>query len=147
MGLQMLLNGVELFHGLGEDELGFVESICHEVQLGAGEIVARQGERSSELYIITHGFVEVVLENDPPTPEKVVVHLGPGQIIGEMALLDQGPRSATIRTINDPTILQVIQRQDLEDLCERDHHIGYLVMRNLALDIAFKLRHRNTIIR
>ncbi len=147
MGLETLLKSVELFNGLGENELGSVERICHELHLGAGEVVARQGEIGDELYIIAAGFVEVVLETDPPTLEKVVVQLGPGQIIGEMGLLDHGPRSATIRTVSDPTILQTIRRQDLESLCDQDQHIGYLIMRNLALDIAFKLRHRNAIIR
>jgi CRP-like cAMP-binding protein len=69
--------------------------------------------------------------------------MGVGQLIGEMALLDQGPRSATLRAVSNPTALHVIQRQDFINLCQHDTHIGYIVMRNLANDLSFKLRLRN----
>lgn len=60
-----------------------------------------------------------------------------------MALLDQGPRSASIIASSSPTILQAIQRDDFEQLCQEQTHIGYIVMHNLAADLSFKLRHRN----
>jgi CRP-like cAMP-binding protein len=71
-----------------------------------------------------------------------VVVLGKGQILGEMSLLDMGFRSATARTETAAT-LQVIKQADLTALCEQDYRIGYAVMRNLAADLSFKLRHRN----
>ena len=61
----------------------------------------------------------------------------------EMALVDQGPRSATVRAISDSTIVLTIDRQAFMDLCEANHHLGYIVMRNMAADLSFKLRHRN----
>jgi CRP-like cAMP-binding protein len=60
-----------------------------------------------------------------------------------MALVDQGPRSATVRSISDNTVVLAIDRQGFVDLCERDNHLGYVVMRNMAADLSFKLRHRN----
>ena len=125
------------------DELTKVAALCTEQSFSKDEIIARQGEIGNELFIITEGFVEVVLGERPTASARVVVSLGGGQIIGEMALLDQGPRSASVRASNSPTVVQVIQRQDFEELCQQDTHIGYIVMRNLAADLSFKLRHRN----
>ena len=71
-----------------------------------------------------------------------MVNLGKGQIIGEMALIDQGPRSATVRAIS-VAVVQVIRRVDFEAVCEKNTRIGYIVMKDIAADLSFKLRHRN----
>jgi CRP-like cAMP-binding protein len=54
-----------------------------------------------------------------------------------------GPRSATVRCSADASQLYVLRRNDFIRLCEQDTDIGYKVMRNLAADLSFKLRHRN----
>ena len=64
-------------------------------------------------------------------------------LIGEMSMVDQGPRSASVRAIHDPTVVQVIRHEDFQALCQRNTHIGYVVMYNMAADLSFKLRHRN----
>ncbi len=143
MELQQVFKGVDLFEGMSEEEIGEVARICKERRFRKGAIIATEGEAGDELFIITEGFVEVVLGERPTKSARVVVSLGCGQIVGELALLDQGPRSASVRAISDPTVLQVIHRTDFEELCQQDTHIGYIVMRNLAIDLSFKLRHRN----
>lgn len=143
MELKKFLQSVDLFEGLTADELEEVAAICSDRSYRMGDIITRQGEVGDELYIITDGFVEVVLAETPTNPIRVVVSLGSGQITGEMALLDQGPRSATVRAASDPTTVQVIGREGFERLCNDKTHIGYIVMRNLAADLSFKLRHRN----
>jgi CRP-like cAMP-binding protein len=72
-----------------------------------------------------------------------MVNLGRGQIFGEMALVDHGPRSATVRAVTNGTILQAIRRQEFNRLCEANHHLGFIVMRNMASDLSFKVRHRH----
>ena len=143
MGLTQVLQSVDLFEGLAADEIEKVARICSEKQFSKGQIITKEGERGDELFIITEGFVEVLLGEKPSSAAQVIVSLGGGQVIGEMALLDQGPRSASLRAVSDPTVLQVIQRHHFEQLCQENTHIGYIVMRNLAADLSFKLRHRN----
>ena len=145
MELRRVLQGVDLFEGLKEDELEDVAKICFEKRYSSGDTITKEGDNSDELFIITDGFVEVLLGERRKSAAKVVVSLGSGQIIGEMALLDQGPRSASVRATSDPTIVQMIQRQDFDKLCQQNTNIGYKVMRNLAADLSFKLRHRNLI--
>lgn len=143
MEFRQVLQGVDLFEGLSNEQLDKVARICTEKRLHKGQVIAQEGTRGNELFIITEGFVEVLIGERKASQARVVVSLGTGQIIGEMALLDQGPRSATVRATTDPTVVQVIQRNDFEELCKLDTQIGYVVMRNLAADLSFKLRHRN----
>jgi len=143
MDIIQLLYEVDLFAGLTEDELGLVADICHQREFKRGDLLASEGKYGDSMFVITEGFVEVLLEGLSDRQARVIINLGPGQLIGEMALLDQGPRSATVRAISEPTIVQVIHRDDFEKLCQENTHIGYVVMRNLAVDISFKLRHRN----
>lgn len=141
MELREVLRGVMLFAGLTDDELNKVAELCEERQLNRADIIAEQGQPGDEMFIVTDGFVEVSIAGGDES--RVVVNLGQGQIIGEMALIDRGPRSATVRAISDPTIVQVIKRDDFNALCEKNTRIGYVVMKDIAADLSFKLRHRN----
>ena len=144
MDLRNILRGAMLFASLTDEELEQVAAICHERSLKKGEVLAEQGTPGDELYIVTEGFMEVSLESGDAS--HTVVNLGLGQIIGEMSLVDQGPRSATVRAISDPATVQVIKRDDFETLCEQNNRIGYIVMKDIAADLSFKLRHRNLMI-
>lgn len=143
MDLKGILRGVDLFEGLTDQELERVTNICTERLFNPGEMITKEGAEGNELFIITDGFVEIVLGERSAISARVVVSLGPGQIIGEMALVDQGPRSASVRATSKPTVVQVIQRADLEALFQEETRIGYIIMRNLAADLSFKMRHRN----
>lgn len=139
--IRELLRNVELFDGLGDNDLDEVSALCSQQTFKKGELLTTQGEVGSELFIISEGLVEVMVRGR--LNPRVVVNLGAGQLIGEMSLVDRGPRSATVRAIHNPTITQVIQHDDFHDLCQRNTRIGYLVMLNLAADLSFKLRHRH----
>ena len=115
-----LIKGVELFDGLSEEELDKVIGLCQERRFQENEVVAEQNSAGNELFIIQGGFVEVAVAGRSGGARKVIVNLGTGQTIGEMSLVDQGPRSATVRAINTPTIVQVITQEDFEMYYFRD---------------------------
>lgn len=139
-----ILEAVELFEGATDQELESVASICQEQTFAKGDIVTAQGEPGDELFVVYEGFVEVLRSGiSPEQGPRTVVHLGSGQIFGEMALVDRGPRSATVKAASDTTRVLVIHQDDFERLCEQNHHLGFVVMRNIAADLSFKLRHRH----
>ena len=70
-----------------------------------------------------------------------------GQSFGEVALVDQGLRSATARCAADNTHLLILPRDRLIGLCDADPALGYRVMRNLAADLALKIRGTGLLIR
>lgn len=143
MEITDLIKGVELFDGLSEEELDKVIGLCQERNYKENDVIAEQNSAGNELFIIQGGFVEVAVTGRSGGASKVIVNLGIGQTIGEMSLIDQGPRSATVRAINTPTVVQVITQEDFENLCETDYRIGYVVMRNIAADLSFRLRQRH----
>jgi CRP-like cAMP-binding protein len=136
-----LLKGVDIFEGLTEQELRRVAAICREAKYAKGQIVTSQGEEGDEMFIVRDGLVEVTVGEAGEGP-RTVVNLGTGQVVGEMALVDRGPRSATVRCVTDAT-LNVIERDAFENLCQASAQIGMVVYRNLAADLSFKLRHRH----
>jgi CRP-like cAMP-binding protein len=148
-----LLTRSELFAGLTSDQIERVAALGIEVEYQSDEVIVREGEASDEIYVVREGMVEVLVSEgaipDVPGPPQMrsIVHLGPGQTFGEMALVDRGARSATIRCVKDGTRLTILRREELLALCDSDPRIGYPLMRNVASDLSFKLRHRNLRVR
>lgn len=143
MKIQYLLQKVELFRGLKEDELMQIAGICREEQLQKGDAFATEGEAGSTFCIVKDGLMKVEISQMADSPPHVLVHLGTGQLIGEMSLIDRGVRSATVRAMQTPTNILVIENNDFDKLCEENNRIGYVVMKNMAADLSFKLRHRS----
>ncbi len=143
MALVDLMRTVGLFSGLTDEQLQRLIAISQEETYDDGQIIFQQNTEGDKLYLIRDGQVEIRIQKRPHTPERSQVFLGRGQIFGEMALLDRGKRSATVRCSRDRTILHSISRDDFTALCNSDTAIGYVIMRNLAMDLSFKLRHRN----
>jgi CRP/FNR family cyclic AMP-dependent transcriptional regulator len=143
------LRRVDILTGLTDEQLAQVAAICREETYDAGDVIVRECDATGEIYIIDSGSAEVDLSGSGALSQPQDsspwsrVSLGRGQVFGEMAFVDQGLRSATVRCSSDATRAFVIGRDDFFRLCEKNTDIGYRVMRNLAADISFKLRHRN----
>ncbi|MBN1580721.1 MAG: cyclic nucleotide-binding domain-containing protein [Anaerolineae bacterium] len=144
------LKRVEILSDLSDAQLTRVAQICKIETFKSGDIIVREFEPSDEIYIINKGSAQVQIGASQVTAETLAapgpmaaIAIGQGQIFGEMSLIDMGPRSATVQCTSDGTEMYVIRRDEFVSLCEQDTDIGYRVMRNLAADLSFKLRHRN----
>jgi CRP/FNR family cyclic AMP-dependent transcriptional regulator len=149
MSVIELLQHSELFSGLTPEQVERIVALGQETICNAGDVIIREDEPSDEIYVICSGMVEVEVSRgaipDVPGPPQLtpLARLGQGQVFGEMALVDRGARSATVHCVQDGTVLYIIPRRTLWALCDSDHDIGYVLMRNIAADLSFKLRHRN----
>lgn len=143
MELLEVLMSVEIFDNLTENELSEIGALCQPMSLSKGMKITEQGTQGEEMYIIAHGFVEVKVTTPGQDIPRQVVNLGPGQLVGEMVLVDRGLRSATTVSLSEHTVLYKINHQEFEKLCSEKTNIGYKVMRNIASDLSFKLRHQN----
>lgn len=133
-----LLRTIEMFSGLNEEQLNKLATLFEKRTLSTDEVIFEQGAVGDTFFIVQEGFVEIVIEG-----KRTLVNLGAGQVVGEMALVDRGTRSATVRAATDATMVYLMSSEKFEQLCENDTAIGYRVMRNIAADLSFKLRHRN----
>ena len=143
MALLDLLKAVGLFNGLTDEQLQRLIDISAEEVYHDDDIIFEQNVEGDRMYLIREGQVEILIRRTHQEPERSQVFLGRGQVFGEMALLDLGRRSATVKCSRDHTVLYAISRDAFTDLCSSDTAIGYIVMRNMAMDLSFKLRHRN----
>jgi CRP/FNR family transcriptional regulator, cyclic AMP receptor protein len=142
MELVNILKGVELFHGLDTAQLGRLANISQSETYNTDDVIFSQGSPGDKMYVVTKGQVEIRFD-DHKGSSQTGLYLGEGQIFGEMALLDQGVRSASVLAIEDGTTVYGISSADFLSLCKTDTAIGYVMMRNMALDLSFKLRHKN----
>src|SRR5260370_36565499 len=87
---------VDLFSGLRKKELKDLAAYCREGEYSPGAVLISQGEQGLGLFILTKGTVRITRANSPDGAEEVLATAGVGDVIGEMALLDDMPRSATV---------------------------------------------------
>jgi CRP/FNR family transcriptional regulator len=96
---------VDLFSGLRKKELKELATSCREGNYSPGSVLISQGEKGLGLFILTKGTVRITRANNPGGSEEVLGTAGVGDVIGEMALLDDMPRSATVTAVDDVTVL------------------------------------------
>lgn len=87
-------------------ELKEMDSQNEEKQFKTGDIIMVQGEQGNSAYILEEGRVEIVIET-PDGDEQVVGTRGAGSMIGEMALVDKAPRTATVKALEDCKVLEI----------------------------------------
>lgn len=100
-----VLAKVDLFSEFSKKELQALARICQERKYKAGTTLVSQGDTGVGLYIIISGKVRIVQAVDPDKAEEVLAEEGAGSVLGEMALLDDLPRSATMVAVDDVTAL------------------------------------------
>jgi CRP/FNR family cyclic AMP-dependent transcriptional regulator len=120
-----LLRAVELFSGLDESTLRAVAGVTSEVEFPAGRYIMLEGQIGSGLFIILTGSVRVV------HGDEVLARLGPGDFFGELAVLDQAPRAASV-VAEEPTVCLALASWDLLRLLERDPKLSLALLRALA---------------
>ena len=96
---------VDLFSSLRKKELKDLAAYCREGKYSAGSVLISQGEQGVGLFILTKGTVRITRANSPDGAEEVLGTAGAGDVIGEMALLDDLPRSATVTAVDDVSVL------------------------------------------
>jgi len=149
-----ILRRTDMFYDLSEPQLEMVASICSEMKYRMGELIFEENSAGDELYVIAAGEVEIQVDPSLVQPggaqgeEPVTIAtLRHGQTFGEVALVDQGLRTASARSASRRTRLLVIPRERLITLCDNYPELGYRVMRNVAADLAFKIRGTDLLIR
>ncbi|MBI3779946.1 MAG: cyclic nucleotide-binding domain-containing protein [candidate division NC10 bacterium] len=75
-------------------------------EFGPGEVIFHEGDQGRHVYVLKSGTVEVLMKRPDGSPE-VIRRLGPGEPFGEMALLRNAPRSATIRTVTAAQVFKM----------------------------------------
>ena len=142
----------DVFYQFTHTQLELVVNVCQEKVFSIGEIIFEENSNSKQLYIIAQGEVEILIDSGMVDPrqkaEKIcIATLRRGQSFGEIALVDEGLRSATALARHKSTHLIIIPREKLIMLCETYPQLGYRMMYNLAADLAMKMRNTDLQVR
>ncbi|NSW53273.1 MAG: cyclic nucleotide-binding domain-containing protein [Anaerolineae bacterium] len=123
------LSSIALFHGLTDHQLRRITDHLHEQTYPAGTKIIEQGKVGFGLFMIVSGAAEVVFEGG--TGGKVVNMLGPKDFFGEISLLDDGPRTASVVATSATTCL-ILNRIDFISLMMQDAAMGVQIATELA---------------
>lgn len=120
-----LLKRIQLFSQLNRRELLRLGELADEVDLPSGRVLMREGERGQEAFIIVSGSAEIEREG------RVFARRSSGEILGEIALVDGGPRTATVRLIEDSRLI-VLGRTQFHALMDEYPEVRLRILETLA---------------
>ncbi len=120
-----LLSEVPLFSALARTELMRVASVAERMKAGPGEVLAEEGKPGRTFFVIEKGHASVV------AGRRRVARLGPGDFFGEMALLDQGPRSASV-VADEPMTVYTVEARDFGRLLEDVPFLTKKILRGVS---------------
>lgn len=143
------LKETELFKNLTPEQIGKVLHVCRTVTFSENEIIMKEGDIGDRMYIIREGTVEVIKklimdgvdDEDSAGKNKVFTRLDACRhpVFGEIALLEELRRTATVRTITNCTLYE-ITKDDFLNLAEKDYELGYRIFLNLSRIVSARLR-------
>ncbi len=125
-----VISQVPLFQSLTKRELQVLANNCREREYPAGSVLLRQGETGVGLFIITSGHVNVT-QTTPDGETRELGSFGRGDVLGEMSLLDDQPRTATV-VASEPTTALVIPVWDFRAALRESPDIGIKLLTVLS---------------
>ncbi len=120
-----LLKRVPLFEGCSKSELARIAMIADEIDFRPGKALIKEGSRGREFFVLVSGSAEIAREG------RKLDTAGPGDFFGEMSLLSDQPRNATVTTTS-PVDALVVTSQNFKALVESNPLIALKVMRAVA---------------
>lgn len=133
-----LLINIPLFDAITADELRLMVPYMNYVEAKAGEVIFSEGDRGDYICFVAEGRLEVLKNNEHG--EKVVIStLSKGRSIGEMAVVDDYPRSATVRA-RTSSVLVTLPRGGFETVLSKHPAIGVKLLKGLARLLSLNMR-------
>ena len=145
------LKGSPILAGLKDSQLRAFWEAGEVKTIRAGDAVIREGDVDDTMYVLLEGVVEVsqtlllkLGRRDIGQKEKTLIRLEAHQrpCFGEMSLLEDAERSATVTSLTDSEVL-VIDRQSFNELVEADAELGAVMLRSIATTVSTRLRKAN----
>ncbi|MEE9274269.1 MAG: cyclic nucleotide-binding domain-containing protein [bacterium] len=125
-----LKTNYEFFADMSESEIVRFFRLCDRLSVKPGEVIFEEGEKGEEFYLIVFGGVAIFVG------DREVSRLGAGQCFGEMAILEDAPRNATVKVVED-TLLFCVDRGILTNVLPG---LGFKIATSLARQLSDKLR-------
>jgi CRP-like cAMP-binding protein len=136
-----VLQHCPLFDSLRPEQIRKVTALAQERQVAAGQLVFREDEPGNSMFVVLSGKIRISKMVGGVGEEALAV-LEPGAYFGEMALIDDAPRSADARA-HEPCTLAEIRREDLEQLLFVDRELAHDILWSFCRTLSARLRETN----
>ena len=125
-----IIGRIPLFHGLNKRQKKQLATRFVSRSYKAGDKIVTQGKGGAGMFTILSGHAQAVLESADGGP-TVVNTFGPGDFFGEIALLDEGPRTASVVATEDTDVL-ILNRPEFHAVMANDAEMGLVISQELA---------------
>jgi CRP-like cAMP-binding protein len=141
-GAEFPFGQLDVLANLTESELAVLRETLERRAYRKGDIVFREGDTSDELYVIARGSASVRLRLAGTERETRLITFSPGTVFGELALLDQEARSATVEA-DEELVCYVLTRTSFERLTKLYPAVAIKLLTNLGRELSGRLRRAN----
>ena len=140
------LKDIDLFKGLRAEELDRVAALARSAVVTSGVALINESERGDAIFLILEGRVDVKVSVPGSEAKETIATLNAGEVVGELMLVGKSRRSAYVYAKDEVNVM-IWSKADLLALFEKEHHIGYRVMTNIAGFVADRLTSTNMVLR
>jgi len=133
---------LSVFAGIEPEVMQLIGRLGQRVECEGEEVLFREGDPAKEMLVVLSGRLDVY-KSGPEGQHARIASLGPGDVAGEMSLIDIQPRSAELRTVG-PTSIVVLSHGDIAEVYREDPEAYLLLVRNIAREISLRLRRLDT---
>lgn len=135
--LRQILGELRFLAGLSDEDQGKLAEIARSCDFAAGTEIFAEGSTTADLYIVRSGRVELCM-NVPAQGCLPILTLEAGDLLGWSAALGQDEMTSTAVAVIDTQVI-ALRADELQQLCEEDHDIGYDIMRRVAIALSRRL--------
>ena len=128
-----MLNQVYMFSELEPSDTSLLTERTHTRKYPANSILINEGDETDSLYVVLEGEVKVYA-SDESGKEVILNILGPGEYFGELSLVDDQPRSASVMTLK-PTTAMIISKQNFKQCLSENEQLAFNLIRNLTKQV------------
>lgn len=133
------VRSTDIFQMLDANEALYLAGICERCLLGPGDSLFHEGQPGQTLYVVLRGELQIIVRSPDGDAEVVVGLVQSGNLVGEMAVLEAAPRSATVRA-SGPCELLSMPGRAFAELVASGHPAAFAILRQLQHSLSDRLR-------
>ena len=136
--IEDVLISIPLFNGFNSDDLKVVASRCNMIEVEKGELVFKEGDKGDYMCFVAAGMLDVIKQSEAGKSAPITT-LTRGRSIGEISLIDDYLRSATVRA-NKKSSLITLSKSNFEGILEHHPQVGIKLLKGLTRILSLSLR-------
>jgi len=141
------LKRIDIFQPLSEDELNSFAAVMREETFPPGAVVFSENSTGNNMYIVREGSIDIGKRDEASGTVVKVVRLGPGEVLGELSIFDEKPRSAgALAAGPGSTVLLSISKSDLDRLITQNPALAIKFLRTILQKVISRLRQADDVL-